>query len=313
MNFFYCRVREFLAKLENIFVRLNKDIVAGIWQTALIMPLDCAMFIYFTGEPSYPNLDYRFWIFFLIYTIFFLSGYAWVPLARKRKIANLLNRLEKEGKITEMQHKRIWVIIKDNSRYAPLWTKAGIMLFLMENLYCLSIIFAFFGGEGLINACLNGTEKAMSIIHLCLACGCLVLEAKLDKILARKMRKKYKMQNVRVFYGANKEISTQLIADISGDSSSDNLMNLHFEHMLEDITNILDVSNDKKKKKKTISRKFGKSGLPKGRLEKAKQGIQSKKDKKTKKTQKQNLKHTKLKKKSKNRFKIKVKNKTQQK
>ena len=65
--------------------------------------------------------------------------------------------------------------------------------------------------------------------------------------------------------------------------------------------------------KKTISRKFGKSGLPKGRLEKAKQGIQSKKDKKTKKTQKQNLKHTKLKKKSKNRFKIKVKNKTQQK
>ena len=44
----------------DIFARLNRDVVGGIWQTALVMPLDCAMFIFFTGEPSYPNLDYMY-------------------------------------------------------------------------------------------------------------------------------------------------------------------------------------------------------------------------------------------------------------
>ena len=50
-------------------------------------------------------------------------------------------------------------------------------------------------------------------------------------------------------------------------------MNLHLESMLEDITDILDVSNEKEEAKKKIQRKFGKAGIPKGRLEKAKHGI----------------------------------------
>jgi len=297
-------VKKILSKSVNAFLRLNKDIVAGIWQTALIMPLDCAMFIKFTGEPSYPNLDYRFWIFFAIYTVFFLGGYAFSPLARKRKLQNLLKSFVEEGKITKLQSQSIWNIVKDNSRYAPLWSKSGMLLFLMENIYCISIIFAFFGGEGLINACLNGTEKIMSILHLCFAFGCLLLEAQLDKYLAKKIRKKYKMNNMKIFYGANKQITTQLIADITGDSSSNNLMNLHLESMLEDITDILDVSNKKEEAKK-IKRKFGKSGLPKGKIEKAKKGINIiKKSKKG--AQRTNLKHTKSKKKGNKQFKKKV-------
>ena len=76
-----------------------------------------------------------------------------------------------------------------------------------------------------------------------------------------------------MFYGANKEITAKLIADITGDSSSKNLMNLHLESMLEDITDILDVSQEKTGVKKTVKRKFGKAGVPKGRMEKAKKGI----------------------------------------
>ena len=234
-----------ISKGIDTFARINRDIVAGIWQTALIMPLDCAMFIYFTGEPSYPNLDYRFWIFFSIYTIFFIGGYAVAPIIRKRKLISMLTNFVNEGKITQMQKQKIWNIVKDNAKYSPLWSKDGFLSFIMENIYCISIIFAFFGGEGLINACLNGTEKAMSIIHLCLAVSCLLLESRLDKYLAKKVRKKYQMNNMKIFYGVNKDITTRLIADITGDSTSNNLMNLHLESMLEDITDILDVSNDK--------------------------------------------------------------------
>ncbi|MBQ7552450.1 MAG: hypothetical protein IJT15_03315 [Rickettsiales bacterium] len=262
-----------ISKGIDTFARINRDIVAGIWQTALIMPLDCAMFIYFTGEPSYPNLDYRFWIFFSIYTIFFIGGYAVAPIIRKRKLISMLTNFVNEGKITQMQKQKIWNIVKDNAKYSPLWSKDGFLSFIMENIYCISIIFAFFGGEGLINACLNGTEKAMSIIHLCLAVSCLLLESRLDKYLAKKVRKKYQMNNMKIFYGVNKDITTRLIADITGDSTSNNLMNLHLESMLEDITDILDVSNDKQIAKKKIQRKFGKTGTPKGRLEKAKQGV----------------------------------------
>lgn len=301
-------MKKFLSNSVNTFLRLNKDIIAGIWQTALIMPLDCAMFIKFTGEPSYPNLDYRFWIFFAIYTIFFLGGYAFSPIARKKKLQNLLKSLVVDGKITQLQSQKIWDIVKDNSRYAPLWSKSGLLLFLMENIYCISIIFAFFGGEGLINACLNGTEKIMSILHLCFAFSCLLVEAQLDKYLAKRIRKKYKMNNMKIFYGANKQITTQLIADITGDSSSNNLMNLHLESMLEDITDILDVSNKKEEAKK-IKKKSGKISIPKGRIEKAKKGININKKTKKNNQKKINLKHTKTKKKNNKQFKQKV-NKT---
>ena len=298
-------MRKILSTAVNTFIRLNKDIVAGIWQTALVMPLDCAMFIHFTGEPSYQNLDYRFWIFFSIYTLFFLGGYAFAPLARKKKLKNLLNQFVVDGNITNLQAKKIWDIVKDNSRYAPLWSKSGMLLFLMENIYCMSIIFAFFGGEGLINACLNGTEKAMSILHLCFASGCLILESQLDKYIAKRIRRKYKMGNMKIFYGANKQITTQLIADITGDSSSNNLMNLHLESMLEDITEILDVSSKKEEAKKIKKKSSRKVNLLKGRIEKAKKGINIiKKNKNNKK--KVNLKHTKTKKKNNKQFKKKI-------
>ncbi len=267
----------------DIFVRLNKDIVAGIWQTALIMPLDCTLFVVLTGKPSYENLDYRFWIFFTIYTVFFLFSYAASPLIRKHQFLNMLTGMVKEGKITVDQKTKIWNIVKDTARYATLWSRDGFCLFFMENLYCFSIIFAFFGGEGLINASLNDFPKIVPILHLCFAVLCLVFEAKFDKYFAKKMRKKFKMDNIKMFYGANRQITAKLIADITGDSSSKNLMNLHLESMLEDITDILDVSQEKEKAKKKIQRKFGKNGIPKGRLEKAKHGIFKKLKKKASK------------------------------
>ena len=265
-------VRKIFSIIIDTFARLNKDIIAGIWQTAAIMPFDCAMFVYFTGEPSYPNLDYRFWIFFGIYTIFFIGGYAVAPYLRKRKLITMLQGFVDEGRITKVQMMKIWSIVRSNAKYSSLFSKDGLSSFFMENIYCFSIIFAFFGGEGLINACLNGTAKAVSIIHLCCAIGCLLIEARMDKYLAKRVRQKYKMKNIKIFSGVNKDISTRLIADITGDSSSANLMNLHLENMLEDITDILDVSNEKSIAKKKFQNKKG-NVIPKGRLEKAKHGV----------------------------------------
>ena len=266
-------MKKIIAFLADLLARLNKDIIAGIWQTALIMPFDCFLFVWLTGAPSYEGLDHRFWIFFSIYTIFFLVGYAVSPLIKKHQLLSMLSEMVRKGNITASQKKKIWSIVKDNARYAPLWSRDGLCLFFMENLYCFSIIFAFFGGEGLINMSLNGMPRIVPILHLCFAVLCLILEAQFDKYFAEKMRKKYKMENVKMFYGANKQITTKLIADITGDSSSKNLMNLHMESMLEDITDILDLSNEKQDAKKVIKRHFGKSGIPKGRLEKAKHGI----------------------------------------
>ena len=266
-------MKKIFALLVDTFARLNKDIVAGIWQTAIIMPFDCFLFVKLTGTPSYEGLDYRFWIFFIIYTILFLGGYALTPMIKKKQLLDMLSQMVENGNITAVQKIKIWNIAKDNARYAPLWSKDGLCLFFMENLYCFSIIFAFFGGEGLINMSLNGMPRIVPILHLCFAVLCLYAEAKFDKYFACKMKKKYKMNNVKMFYGANKEITAKLIADITGDSSSKNLMNLHLESMLEDITDILDVAQEKTGVKKIVKRKFGKAGTPKGRLEKVRKGI----------------------------------------
>lgn len=289
-------MKKIFASIIDIFARLNKDIVAGIWQTALIMPLDCTLFVVLTGKPSYEGIDYRFWIFFAIYTLFFLCGYAVSPIIRKHQLLNMLTEMVKNGNITANQKTKIWDIVKDTARYAPLWSRDGFCLFFMENLYCFSIIFAFFGGEGLINASLNGLPKIVPILHLCFAVLCLVFESIFDKYFAKKMRKKYKMNNVRMFYGANKQITAKLVADITGDSSSKNMMNLHLESMLEDITDILDISQEKNNAKKLINRKFGKAGIPRGRLEKARLGILKMETKKKTSTSKKKIKNYKKKK-----------------
>ena len=296
-------MKKLFAVLVDVFARLNKDIIAGIWQTAIIMPFDCFLFVKLTGTPSYEGIDHRFWIFFTIYTIFFLGGYAASPIIRKRQLLGMLSQMVEKGTITASQKTKIWNIAKDNTRYAPLWSKDGLCLFFMENLYCFSIIFAFFGGEGLINMSLNGMPRIVPILHLCFAVLCLFAEAKFDKYFAKKMRKKYKIENVKMFYGANKEITAKLIADITGDSSSKNLMNLHLECMLEDITDILDVSKEKNGVIKKIGRKFGKTGLPKGRLEKAKKGIIKLQQKSKKRPSAKSKSKSKKKNKSKNRKK----------
>ena len=277
-------------KIRDLLIRLNRDVFAGIWQVALIMPLDNVFFLTFTNDdPSYMNLDHRFWFWFAIGTIFFLGGYAYAPYGRKHKIIELLNRLTASGEITQLQKNKVWNIIKNSPRYVPLWTKDGFLVFAMENLYCMMIMFSFFAGEGLINGFMDDCQgkKIVASCHLILCFGCLWLEGRLDRYLANKMRKAIKSKNEKMFYGANKQITTQLIADITGDSTSDNLMKIHFENMLEDITDILDVSNDKKITKKPTIVKGGKTGLPKGRLEKTKLGVfQSKKDKKKNKQNK---------------------------
>ena len=272
-------------KIRDLLIRLNRDVFAGIWQVALIMPLDNVFFLTLTNDdPSYMNLDHRFWFWFAIGTLFFLGGYAYAPYGRKHKILGLLSELTNSGQITQLQKQKVWNIIKNSPRYVPLWTKDGFLVFAMENLYCMMIMFSFFAGEGLINGFMDDCQgkKIVASCHLILCFGCLWLEGRLDRYLANKMRKAIKSKNEKMFYGANKQITTQLIADITGDSTSDNLMKIHFENMLEDITEILDVSNDKDIASKKIQRKFVK-GLPKGRLEKVKQGlISTLKDKKKK-------------------------------
>lgn len=224
------------------------EIVAGIWAVILTMPVDNFLYEYFTGKPSYPNLNEKFWIFFICYTIFFLASAILVPIVRKNNMRHTLRRMVRQRKITAVQRNKMVAILKNAIKYKPVWTKDGFCLFLLENFFSIGVMFAYFGIEGLIANFINGETKIVSCIFLCLFLLFMELESLLDEYITKTIRhpKYNNTKNTKTKYTAGKTLMMQIIEDIGGGSTSDDFGEMIINETFEDIEEIMSVFGDKK-------------------------------------------------------------------
>ena len=228
--------------LSNVLLRFYSEVIAGIWAVILLIPLDNALYKFFTGSPSYPMSKY-YVAFFICYTLFFLISGALIPIIKKHRMVGIINNLEKTKQISSLQKKKILFTIKDITSYQSLFTREGFLHFLMENIFSVGVMFSWFGIEGIISNVMHGETLIVPVLFIILFFATLILESFLDDFIAeskRSTRKFSSMQNG--FYDYNKQLIMQLVEDIGGGgSSSENLGRLLLEDTIEDIAEIMNL------------------------------------------------------------------------
>lgn len=228
--------------LSNVLLRFYSEVIAGIWAVILLIPLDNALYKFFTGTPSYPMSKY-YVAFFICYTLFFLVSGALIPIIKKHRIVGMINNLEKTKQISSLQKKKILFTIKDITNYQSLFTREGFLHFLMENIFSIGVMFSWFGIEGIISNVMHGETLIVPILFIILFFATLILESFLDDFIAESKRSMRKMSSINnKFYDYNKQLIMQLVEDIGGGgSSSENLGRLLLEDTIEDIAEIMNM------------------------------------------------------------------------
>jgi len=239
--------------LADILLRFYMEIIAGVWAVIIIIPIDSALYDFFTREKSYP-IGFSYWVFVGCYTTFFIVSGALIPMIKKKRILKTIDSLERKKQINYNQKKKIIKTIENISAYQPIQTKDGFLNFIMENLFSFSVMFAWFGIEGVISNTMHGETLIVPIIFNLLFLALLMLHSFLDDYIAQQMRLKYKNKTFSNLCKTSKILITQLVSDIGGGGSSDKIGQLLLEQTIEDIGNIIDISGNTNKSKSKIKK-----------------------------------------------------------
>ena len=273
----------FSSFLGDLLVRFYIEIIAGVWAVVIMMPLDNYLYTKYTGQGTYV-INGNFWIFFVIFTVAFVLLGVLVPKVRKRKFLNMLNVLVQTNQITISQKKKMYEIACRSQNFLDLFTKNGMLQFLMKNIFSVGIVFAYFAFEGLIVKTMFGETRIVAWIFFWLFIALLILEGLLDGLIAKNMvnQKKKQEMDIGKIYGSNKKLITYLLDGVSrGNNLSEKVSQVVYEDTVEDISKIMLSSNDNEGTKMKREA-HPKKQIPKGKNEKIKRGIVVSKVKKRK-------------------------------
>ena len=167
------------------------------------------------------------------------------------------------------------------SYYKSFFSVDGFLHFLMENIFGMSVMFAYFGFEGIIDNLINGNRIVVPMIFVMLFVALLILEDLLDDYLGYRIRaERFHSQSNQRIHGAKRTLMMQILQDAGcGSSSSDDLCQIALEDIIDDIGEIIEISNDTEEAR--MNRKIKRIKSTKGRMEKIKKGIIGTKKKKT--------------------------------
>lgn len=229
------------------------EIIAGFWAVFIIIPMDSVLYKFFTGTPSYP-ITTMYWIFFGFYTTFFIMSGALIPVIKWRRMIKTLNKLVLKKRITIEQKKRIAHTLSKISIYKPLSSQEGCLNFILENIFSISVMFAWFGLEDMVTGIMAGKTLVVATIYMILFFALLILQSFLDDYITHQVRVKYKNNSVNNLCSISRILTMQIVADVGGGGSSDKMGQLLLEQTIDKIENIIKLSNSKKniKQKKYV-------------------------------------------------------------
>ena len=222
------------------------EIIAGFWALFIIIPIDSKLYVFFTGNPSY-TITMTYWIFFGFYTTFFLASGALIPIIKTKRIEKTLNHLVIKKQISEEQKTKILNTLKGIASYQPLLSREGGLNFILENIFSIGVMFAWFGIEGIISNLMSGETLIVPMIFNALFLALLILQSFLDDYIAQQIRLKYKNTAFSKLCVAGKSLAMQIVADIGGGGSSDKMGQLLLEQTIEEIEKIMKISQSPKK------------------------------------------------------------------
>ena len=234
-------MNKFLTFIADILLRFYMEIIAGFWALFIIIPIDSSLYVFFTGYPSY-SITTAYWIFFGFYTTFFLASGTCIPLIKISRINKTLTYMMRTKKITENQRQRILRSLKNISCYQSLLSREGGLNFVLENIFSISVMFAWFGLEGIISNLMSGETLIVPIIFIALFLALLILQSFLDDYITHQLRVKYKKNCFQHLHSISRTLTMQIIADIGGSGNSDKMGQLLLEQTIKEIDKIIEIS-----------------------------------------------------------------------
>lgn len=234
---------DIVSMISPTLLRFYNEIIAGVWAILIVIPFDSYLYTTITGRPSY-NITSYYWIFFVVYTGFFLLSASLIPFLKEWQVNKEIDALERSHKITAAQKKKIEGVLRDVLVYKRITTREGFMQFTMMNVFCIGVILAYFGIEGLMAAFMNDGNAIISLIFIVLFLITLIIESFLDDYMVQKMRKHTSSSNVYGIHGASKNLLTLILRNLGGGGSiSENISQLIVEDAIEDISEIMHISS----------------------------------------------------------------------
>jgi hypothetical protein len=236
----------------------------------MIIPFDYFLNQSFGNESEY-KLTTNYFIFCFAYTLFVVLSAMMIPYIKEKKIRHEISDLADRNAITFSQTKKIQNVLDQVLICKSLFTLEGIIQFIMSNLFSLGIVVCFFGIEGLVLSVMHNASYTIPMIYIFIFILILFAEFLLDEYLVSKIRKKNKTldPNQSHRYNKNKKLLTLIMRNAGNiNSLSENLSILVTEDAIEDMCEILTISNDKSNVKKKVDEKKIKKPVKKGSVEK---------------------------------------------
>lgn len=285
-------MNKFFIFLGDLLVRYYMEIIAGIWAVLIMMPIDSFLYKKVTGDETY-LINKWFVVFFIVYTALYVFIGQLIPKLRRIKLLDKIDLFVKNGTITTAQKKRLLETIDYSlSRQKVVNSKYGFLQWIMKNLFSIGVTFSYFAAEGFIVNTMFPRPLTVPIIFTFLFISLLILEHFMDARMANKMikereKKRQKNQNhvdISKEFGINKAFMIFLFDSVRGSNLSDKVSEAVYEDIISDIISITKMTNDKDDAKK-VKKQSRQTKIPKGKIEKAKQGIiyNKKRDKNKKK------------------------------
>lgn len=287
-----------------MLVRYYMEIIAGIWAVIIMMPLDSWLYKRITGEETY-LINRSFFILFILYTIFYISLGQIIPKLRRVKATDKIKNFIDKGYITQAQGKIILKTIDNSLSRQKLNSKYGFSQWIMKNLFSIGITFSYFAAEGFIVNTMFPKPLTVPIVFTILFVSLLLLEHFMDGRMAKKMIEERKKRedknniNIDKEFGANKAFMVFLFDSIRGCNLSDKVSDAVYEDIITDIISVIKLSDNKLEAKK-VKKTSKKMKIPKGKLEKEKQGKVYTKKSKIKSVKREAKRNTKKRKNKKN-------------
>ena len=238
-------IKIFFKFLAGLLLRFYNEIVAGVWAILVCLPIDSYLYQIFDNKPSY-NLGKNYWIFFIIYTIFFIFSAILVPYLKEWNVIHEIELMHKRGEVTFSQKHKIKSVLNDVLMYKNIFTKEGLLQFVMANLFNISVICAYFAIEEFISQRLEGVFSIVPIIFIMLFFFILTIESFLDDYLVHKIKNENRINHNNIKYNniSNKNLLTLILRNLGGGGSlSFKLSQLLVEDAIDDIYEILYISN----------------------------------------------------------------------
>lgn len=231
-------MNKFFTFVCNILLRFYLEIIAGFWAVFVIIPIDSGLYKFFTGEYSYA-ITTKYWIFFGFYTTFFITSGALIPIIKYKRISKTLDNLVSKKQISFKQKIGILKTLKNVLSYKPLLSREGGLNFVLENLFSLSIMFAWFGIEGIISNIMSNQSLIVPMIFITLFLALLFLQSFLDDYVTHIIRMNYERASFTKLYSASRNLAIQIVADIGGGGVSEKMGQLLLEQAIAEINNII--------------------------------------------------------------------------